>query len=67
MSRKRKLAQEEEKQQVLNDPGIPLETQRVRKPNRRLLAAIKEAELLSKDPNAPVFRTMDELFADLDS
>ena len=54
-----------EKQCVLTD-SIPL---KIKKPhyNQEVLEAIEEAEELAKDPNAPKYETVEELFAALEA
>ena len=53
------------KQCVLTD-SIPL---KIKKPryNQEVLEAIEEAEQLAKDPNAPKYETVEELFAALEA
>ena len=54
--------------QAVKSRSIPFEiAEQPRKPNRRLMRAIKEAEKLAKDPNTKKYNDLDELFKDLKS
>ena len=52
--------------QCVNTGSIPF---RIRKPrySKELLEAIKEAEAMADDPNAPKYETTEELFAALEA
>ena len=52
--------------QAIKTRSIPFEIKEKR-PNRRLMRAIKEAEKIAKDPNAKTYDSLDELFKDLET
>lgn len=51
--------------QAVRTQGIPFEVSRV--PNAETIAAMKEAELIARDPNVKGYTDLDELFRDLKS
>ena len=51
--------------QSLREGGLPFEV-KLERPNRETAAAMREAERIAKDPNVKGYRSMDELFAELD-
>jgi len=52
--------------QCVNTGSIPFRIKKTRY-SKDLLEAIEEAEQLSRDPNAPTYKTMDELRAALEA
>ncbi len=50
--------------QALREGRIPFEIA-LQSPNEETIRAMEEAEQLVRDPNAPVYRDLDKLFADL--
>ena len=52
--------------QCVNTGSIPFRVGKSR-PSRELREAIREAEALANDPNAPKYDTVDELFAALEA
>ena len=46
--------------------GLPFRVRKPR-PNKELLEAIEEAEAIAKDPNAPVYHTMEEFRAAMEA
>ena len=50
--------------QSLREGGIPLAV-RLEQPNKETVAAMLEAERISKDPSVKGYNDLDELFADL--
>lgn len=52
--------------QALREGKIPFEI-RLNQPNSETIAAMIEAEQISRDPNAKTYTNLDELFADLNS
>ena len=51
--------------QALQAQGLPFEVRR-KQPNKVTLAAMEEALLLAKDPNAKTYSSVEELKKDLD-
>jgi len=52
--------------QAVKSRSIPFEiTEQPKIPNRRLIKAMKEAEKVSKDPNAKTYSSMKEVYKDL--
>ncbi len=51
--------------QAIITGGLPFKVQKERTPSRALLAAMKEAKELAKDPNAKRYDNLEELFEDL--
>ena len=51
--------------QSLREGGLPFEV-KLERPNRETAAAMREAERIARDPNVKGYRSMDELFAELD-
>ena len=51
--------------QSLREGGLPFEV-KLERPNRETAAAMLEAERIARDPNVKGYRSMDELFAELD-
>ena len=52
--------------QSIADGGIPFEIKKARVPSKRLLAAMAEADNLMNDPTTKIYKTVAELFADID-
>jgi DNA-damage-inducible protein J len=51
--------------QAVRTQGIPFEISRI--PNAETLAAMKEAEIIARDPNVKGYTNLEELFKDLKS
>ena len=51
--------------QAIRSQGIPFEISRV--PNAETIAAMKEAEIIARDPNVKGYTNLDDLFRDLKS
>lgn len=52
---------------VVRENRIPFEMSAHREPNKETIAAMLEAEQLSRDPNAKRYNSLAELFEELDS
>jgi DNA-damage-inducible protein J len=51
--------------QAIRTQGIPFEISRI--PNAETVAAMKEAEIIARDPNVKGYTNLDELLRDLKS